>query len=455
MDQSKLKLILLIILAGFTGLFLHNAWFYSPLKGFDAGIHTIYTNIITFEHRIPTPKDTAESYNPPTFYWLSGQLAKLFTPLFNNNFLEALKSWQILIALLMPLVGYLWFDIYRILNPKNYSMGVFFLLWFLSIPVINMMMPMYTIEMPQLIIGSFIIWFFIKYFINRPNISKAIYLGIFCGIILSFRIMSASLLMSLGIMICLLALIKKISLKQMLIINFVFTCITLLIGGQYYYFYRDQGVFDSGENVTENRKTPFFQRQPKSFYFDTFFRTSMKTPIRPNFPNRFMPIFYSTFWGDYWNYYRQRRYPLSAAEEIKYPINKDKVSKERLTMLAWQNRINIVPSLIIILGTLTIFIKTIKIFIQRKNITNQQISEAFLLLFFSVAFLLFFYTNIEFPNIYKGDTIKASYILYAIPCLIYFAVKFLQSLRKFKFVYYPLISIIIISILFNLNFAFY
>lgn len=317
------------------------------------------------------------------------------------------------------------------------------------------MMPMYTIEMPQLIIGSFIIWFFIKYFLKKPKLSKAIYLGIFCGVILSFRIMSISLLVSLGIMICLLVYLKKISFKQMLIFNFVFTIITLLIGGQYYYFYRNQGVFDSGENVAENRKTPFFQRQPKSFYVDTFFRTSMKTPIRPNFPNRFIPIFYSTFWGDYWNYYRQRRYSLSPAEEIKYPINKEKVSEGRLTMLAWQNRINIIPTLIIILGTLAIFIKSVKNFVHRKNISHQEIGETFLLTFFSLAFLLFFYTNIEFPNTYKGDTIKASYILYAIPCLIYFAVKYLQSLKRIKFIYYPLLLIIIISILFNLNFAFY
>jgi len=455
MFKFKFKLILVMILLGFTALFLHNAWFYSPLKGYDAGIHTIYTNIITFEHRIPTPKDTPESYNPPTFYFLSGKLAKLFTPLFNNNFLEALKGWQIMIALLLPLAGYLWYDLYRFLNPKNYSNGLFFLFWLLSVPVINLMMPMYTIEMPQLIIGSFIIWFFIKYFLKKPNLSMAIYLGIFCGVILSFRIMSVSLLISLGIMICLLAFLKKISFKKMLVINFVFTVITLLIGGQYYYFYRNQGVFNSGENVVENRKTPFFQRQPKSFYVDTFFRTSMRTPIRPYFPNRFIPIFYSTFWGDYWNYYRQRRYPLSPEEEIKYPINKEKVSKERLNMLAWQNRINIIPTIIIILGTLTIIVRSIKNFVRRKNLNYQQTSEGFLAIFFSLAFLLFFYTNIEFPNTYKGDTIKASYILYAIPCLIYFAVKYLQSLKKYKFIYYSLLSIIIISILFNLNFAFY
>ena len=101
------KILLKLVLLFFTAFYLHNAWYYSPNSGYDAGIHMIYTRIITWEQRIPLPIDTPESYNPPMFYFLSGQLARVFMPLFNNNFLDALKSWQILIALLMSLAGYL------------------------------------------------------------------------------------------------------------------------------------------------------------------------------------------------------------------------------------------------------------------------------------------------------------------------------------------------------------
>src|SRR3989344_4352591 len=302
--MTKTKWLLLLILGLFGLFFIHNAWFYSPHSGYDAGIHQFYTKILIFEKRIPTPLDTPESYNPHLFYFLSGKLAQLFSPVFAGNFLDALKSWQILIALLMPVIGYLWYDIFTILNRKKPNLGWFFLVWLLSL------------------------------------------LGIFGGIIFSLRIMSGSLLLSLGLGIILLWWFKKISFKQMLIYNLVFTVITLAIGGQYYYFYRDQGVFDSGENVAELYRVPFFQRQPRSFYLDTFFRTMMKTPIRERFPNRFIPIFYSTFWGDYWNYYRHRRYPLSAEEQIKFKdsTNKVKISAERLKVLAWQNRINLIPT---------------------------------------------------------------------------------------------------------------
>jgi len=444
------KILLKLVLLFFTAFYLHNAWYYSPNSGYDAGIHMIYTRIITWEQRIPLPIDTPESYNPPMFYFLSGQLARVFMPLFNNNFLDALKSWQILIALLMSLAGYLWYDVFKTLTPKNKRWGLFFLFWLLSLPVVNKMAPMYNLETPQLILSSFIIWWFIKFFLKRPSIKYAILLGIFGGVILLLRIMSVSLLLSLGLMVGWLYWIRRLPFNKMLAYGLTFTVVTLAIGGQYYYFYRDKGVFDSGENVTENRKTPFFQRQPKSFYTDTFFRTMMRTPIRPYFPNRFMPIFYSTFWGDYWNYYRHPRYPLSAEEEIKFAesTNKVKISKERLNLLAWQNRINVIPTIIIILGMI---VGTIGVFRHSRH----QAAKTFLVILFWTTWLLFIYTNIEFPNIYKGDTIKASYVLYAIPVLIYFATGFLIKLQTKKWLFFPIVAIVVISWLFNINFSYF
>lgn len=438
---------LAVILVLFAGLYLHNAWFYSPHSGYDAGIHMIYTRIITWEGRIPLRPDTPESYNPPLFYWLSGQLAKIVAPVFNLNFLDALKSWQILTAILVLVVGYLWYDIFQFLNPKFKRWGLFFIVWLLSLPVMVKMAPMYNLEMPQLILSTIVIWYFIKYFVNQPSGSRAIVLGLLGGAAMSLRAMSASLLLSLGSGVIILAVVKKISWRKMLVYNLIFSFSALTIGGQYYWFYKDKGAFDTGENVIENRKVPFFKRQPRTFYTDTFFRTMMRTPIRPYFPNRFMPIFYSSFWGDYWNYFRQRRYPLTAEQEKQFSSNKEKISPARLSMLAWQNRINVIPTLIIIAGMFTAMIRVIK--------RGRNPAETFLVIFFWATWFLFIYTNIEYPNLYKGDTIKASYVLYAIPVLIYFATKLLIYLKPKKLIFYPVVGVIVISWLFNLNFSWY
>lgn len=449
------KIILPVILLFFLFLYLHNAWFFSPNSGYDAGIHSIYTDIIIHQKRIPLPKDTPESYNPPLFYYLSGKLAQFSQPFFQNDFFKAFKSWQLTIAFLLPLAGFLWFDTFKRLNPQTKWFSFFFLIWLLSIPVLNKMAPMYNLEILQMIEASFVIWFFIKYFLKTPKINYAIFLGIFCGIMLSTRIMSALLLVSIGLTVFLLWWHKKINFKKMIILNLVFTVITLSIGGWYYYFYKDFGVFDSGENINDFKGIPLLQRQPKSFYTNTFFRTMMKTPIRPNFINSFTPIFYSTFWGDYWNYYRHRRYPLTPEQEKQFTSNKYKISPERLKVLAWQNRINLIPTLILITAFFLSLKKTIWCIIKRKKISYHQFSENFLTIFFSIAFTGFFYTNLKFPNLYKGDTIKASFILFAIPVLIYFATKLIQKAQKINLLFYFLLLSILISIGFNIHFSYY
>ena len=453
--MKKFKLTLLTILVGFLLLFLHNSWYYPVRRGYDAGIHQEYTRILIFEERIPTKKDTPESYNPPTFYFLSGKLAQAVQPLFNYNLIDSLKSWQLLVALFMPVVGWLWFDIFKHLNPEYKNWALFFLIWLLSLPVINKMAPMYNIETPSLILGSVIVWYLVKFVLKKPTPAKAFLLGILGGIIFSFRIMTGSLLLSLGLIMILLSWFKKVSFKKMLWLNLIFTVVALVTGAQYYFHYRDQGVFDSGENVSMYRGVPLWQRQPRNFYTDTFFKTMLQIPVRPNFPNRFIPIFYSTFWGDYWNYYQHRRYPLSSEEEIYFSQspNREKISKERLVLLAWQNRINVIPTIVLIAGML-IAVKQLIVSLAKRGVESKAVlAENFLTLFFIVAFLTFFFTGIYFPNTYKGDNIKASYILYAITVLIYFGTKFLITIsQRSKIIALTLAAMVSLSILSNLHF---
>ena len=450
------KIIFIVIFIFFLGLFLHNAWYFPHKYGYDAGLHYKYLETIVIKKKIPTPEDTKSSYNPPLYYFLSSRIIPFFVPLFNGDLWEAEKVWILITACFAPLIGFFWFDIFRKLNPRAGWLAYLLLIWLLSFPTLNKMLPMYNYEVFQLILVSFTIWFFIKFFLEKTQINLVIWLGIFTGFLLLTRIMSSSLVLSIFITILLLWWWKKISFKKMLILNLIFILITLAIGGWFYYFYKDQGVFLSGENPKDFKGIPILKRQPRSFYTETFFHLSMKAPVRPNFYNRFIPIFYSDFWGDYWNYYRHRRFPLSPEEEQKIPTWREKISASRLLVLAWQNRINLIPTLIILAGFIWAFLTSIISIIKRsKNLTYQNISENFLVIFFLIAFSGFFYANLEFPNLYKGDTIKSAYILFAIPILFFFGTKFLMQLGKIKAIFYLLVIIVFISILFNLHFDYY
>jgi len=444
------RLITGILLVFFAVLFVHNAWLYSPWGGYDKDLHMAYAKILTFEHRIPVYEETPESYNPPLFYWLSGQLAKNTSPWFNHDFLESLKSWQILMALLVPLAGWFWLDTFRRFNPENKFYSWFFIAWLLSLPVLNKMIPMYNLEVPQFISASFLIWFFLKFVLPKPSLTKMVWLGIFSGGVLSLRLMSFTLLLAMGLTMIIAAYVKNTGFKTMIKHNLVFTVIALLIGGQYYFFYRDNGAF--GDKMEDLKHIPLWQRQPKTFYTDTFFRTMMRVPVRPNFPNRFIPIFYSDFWGDYWNYFPQQRFGLTINQ-----LRKDRqlITPERINRLAWQNRVNIIPTIIILLGFFRALVFAVKRLYRRRPLPQKQLAEIFLTLFFTVTFAAFFYMNHKFANLYKGDTIKASYLLYAIPVLIYFAVDWLGQLEKRRLIFYPLMTAILIAMVFNLEFIFF
>ncbi|AKM79441.1 MAG: hypothetical protein UX85_C0006G0035 [Candidatus Beckwithbacteria bacterium GW2011_GWB1_47_15] len=448
LGKRKHKLGLITLLGLFAFLFLHNAWLYSPFGGYDKSLHMAYAKILTFEHRIPTYEETPESYNPPTFYFMSGKLAQVFTPVFRDDFFEALKSWQILMALLVPLAGWFWFDIFKRLNKDKYS-GWLFLIWLLSLPVLNKMVPMYNLEIPQFIFTSFLVWFFTKQVLPKPTLGKIVVLGVFSGMILSLRLMSVTLIVSLGLALIFTDLVKRADPKLIAAHFLIFALITLLLGGQYYFFYRDEGAL--GDKVERRTYLPLWQRQPSTFYTGVFPRLLFTRPVRPYFPNSFIPIFYSDFWGDYWNYYPQRRFGFTIDDLRKSRLF---ITPERISRLAWQNRVNLIPTIIIILGVLRAITYTIKSIIDKK-LTHKNLAEVFLTLLFVITFVAFGYINLKFANTYKGDTIKASYILYAIPVLIYFATQFVTSLKKHKLIYFSVMTLILTSIIFNLEFNFF
>lgn len=438
-----------VILLFFTILLLHNSWLYSIWGGYDKDLHMAYARILTFENRIPAYEETPESYNPPLFYFLSGRLAQLFTPAFGGDFIEALKSWQLLMAFLVPLAGWLWYDIFRRLNLSKPCFAYLFLIWLLSLPVLNKMVPMYNLETTQFVLAALVAWFFIRHVLPRPKLGRIIILGLLGGLILSLRLMSFTLLLSLGLILIFMSRVKKISFATMVKFNLTLTIITLVVSGQYYFFYKDNGAF--GEKMEDMRQIAWWKRQPKTFYTDTFFRTMMRTPIRPNFPNRFMPIFYSDFWGDYWNYFPQQRFGLTIDQLRK---NRELINPERLNRLTWQNKVNLIPMVIIFVSFAGYLLTYFKNIFSVKKLTETAVGETFLATFFIITFLAFFYMNHKFANLYKGDTIKASYLLYSLPVLIYFAVKKLSQIQK-KIILYPLLVAVIIAIGFNLEFNFF
>lgn len=452
--------ILALFLILFSFIYLHNAYFYPVAGGFDGPLHFAYTEIISSKFRIPTYEETREFYNPPIFYLTSGLLARFLEFFTKIEFKIVLKSWQYINVFFTLATAVIWYKILLSLYPKKLTVALAFLILFLSAPVVAKTTAMYNPETLFMFLSSLTWWFLIKKYFKNPSIKNILILSILTIFALLTRIPGMIILASVIVVNLLMFLSKKISSRLLIRNSALFLIIIFLATSWYYIGGIEKGVYKFGEYKAdvEINQVSFFLRQPISFYIDVPFVLLMTSPYRGGFstlPNRLIPIYYSEFWGDYWNYYRHQRYPLSEEEEKKFESNKFKISQKRLNLLAWQNRINLPLTLLMIIGTAFIGIKNI-IFFMRKKADKRILVENGLFIFNLLTWLAFMYALIKFPQHWKGDNIKPTYMLFNIPVMYYFLTIFLfVNLRKNKILFTLFIISIIAATLSNLFFIYY
>ena len=76
----------------------------------------------------------------------------------------------------------------------------------------------------------------------------------------------------------------------------------LVAGGFYLHLSREYGSV-AVSNWSADALPFSLSNQPAEFYLDLAPEQLFGDPVYPSFPNRLVPIFYSTLWGDYWGYW--------------------------------------------------------------------------------------------------------------------------------------------------------
>ena len=178
----------------------------------------------------------------------------------------------------------------------------------------------------------------------------------------------------------------------------------------------------------------------------------MTYPIRLSTPlNHIVPIYYSEFWGDFWNYYSQRRFGISVEARRK---DHYLTTSKRVANLALQNQVNLPFTIIMIFGFLFLSQRVIKgLFSSTKS--NIWLTEAVFLSTSLLTWAGFLIMNVKYPN-WKSDAVKPSYMLAIIPIFVYSGVIFLFNvLKKYKFIFYPIFVWLCLATLVNLWWAYY
>jgi len=433
-------------------LMTSNAIHYDYLGGYDAWGHIKYAKITSQQWRFPTKTESHESYNPPLFYLLSGSIIRLTSIVNNQDFessINAFKPVGIFLAISYLLA---WFKIFQRLYPKQKTSQVIFIILLFSLPVFHKTIVMLNTEILLMTLVSFALWYFIAVFQDKPTIKKTLVLAGLTSLALLTRFPALPLFIAIMIGILGLGFIKKITWKNSLKLLLVFLIFVVTATSWFYYGRRQHGIYTGGRN-SEPTEIPFFKRQSLAFYFDIPFTLMMNYPIRfsPQTPlNRLIPIYYSDLWGDWWNYFSQRRFGISVEDRRQ---DHYLTTPQRVANLALQNKINFPTTLLIVVGFCSLILRTIKAIYKKPN--NKWLTE---LIFLNLSLLtwiglLIFLTKYPY---YKANGVKPSYMLSAIPVFIYSAVTFLLGvLKKNKPIFISLTLWLAFSTAINLWFDYY
>lgn len=450
-NNKFIKKIILVIGLVF-GLFLliHNSYYYDYFGGYNATVHMNYAKIISHEFRFPSFKESYENYNPPLFYLVSGLIGRFTSQISGLDFYSSLNAYKVIGVLLAIGSIYFWHKIIQSLYPKRINLRTIFLILLFSLPVFHKVAVMFNTELPLMFVYSLTLWFFITHFFNKPSKKSIVLLALFITIALLIRMSSLTLFVSIFIGILGMGLLKKISWKKTLTYLSIFLTIIFISTSWFYIGRRDKDIYKAGR-VSEP-DIPIWQRQPIEFYTYIPFKFMMTYPMRLSMPlNHIIPIYYSEFWGDFWNYYSQRRFGVSAETRRS---NHYITTPQRVANLALQNQVNLPFTIIMLAGFIYINLRVIKGLFSRSKPKIWLIEVVFLCVSF-LTWIGFLIMNVKYPN-WKSDAVKASYMLNIIPIFVYSGVIFIFNvLKKFKFVFYPVLIWLSLSTVINLWWAYY
>jgi len=232
------------------------------------------------------------------------------------------------------------------------------------------------------------------------------------------------------------------------------TCIcaalAVVIGGWFYLsLYSRYGTATAFNRQSAGRFS--LGNQPVEFYFGLSPGALFSDPVRPNFPNQFIPIFYSELWGDYWCYFtiyaRDTRtsefvYGYTLDQIIKQGSIPDWLETNYETASSYLGRVNLIslfPSLVILVSLAS----AAKEVLRRRSyvplMAHQRVIRAFLLLAMITTMTGYFWFLIMYPNIERGDTIKAIYVLQIFPFTAILAGILLEQVKTRSQLFYRLL----------------
>ncbi|MCJ7721665.1 hypothetical protein MUO98_04595, partial [Candidatus Bathyarchaeota archaeon] len=288
---------LVIVFLLINGLVFVNACLHDPRVGYDAVGHLSYIQTLS-ELRLVTPQDSHEIFSPPLPY----AIPALFMTLTGMKLFWAAKLAQCLNVFLSIGLTFYLIKVCQLLGSQS-SLKLGTLVFLGILPVYYKTFAFIRGE-PYVVFFTVIILYYTLLMYIRKQFTAAnnTILGVAMGLCALSRQWGILLFPP----VFLLFAYQWIRLPRWRYsINMTCCLCLVLITGISGWFYLSLHS-RYGSLTAFNRKPAShfsFSNQPLEFYVRLSPELLFNKPIRPSFPNQFLPIFYSELWGDYWGYF--------------------------------------------------------------------------------------------------------------------------------------------------------
>ena len=436
--KRSLLVIILLILIGAIGIY--NILHYDSIDGYDAEAHYNYVDhfsrYLPYQINLPDRDNSREFFNPPLGYLVPSITQVICRNIINSEtLLEDCRPIYGTVAQITQLILYI-FTIF--INIK--TLNLFFdnnkdtkfeYLILVSLMAVNYKTIVQIRGEPYILLFlSCLLYIFLcaekqDFYRNRINVLG---FGLCIGLLALSRQWAFLLFPAFFILI-----FHTKQKQKYNYIKFIFSSffIGFLLSSWYYFSL----LFRYG-SFTAFNKEPIgfsFSNQPTNFYIPNLSDLYLlfTKPIRPNFGNQFISIFYSDFWGDYWGYF-------------SFTSRNLELGRNQLLIGDYLARVNIV-SLLATFFLIFCFFNFRKY--HKSSIFTKYISYSVIISFFGYLWFL-----ISYPDLPTGDTNKATYMVQLFNLLLIPASIKLVVLRESKHVLYkPIVFCLILTFFHNFS----
>ena len=377
-----------------------NAWHYDWLRGYDAFANERYGDVVSREYRLPSEAESGVWHTPPLWFALAGTLGRLTTVLGLGH---AQRPGQLLAAAAGLVTCILVFLLARVLFPERRVLHLVSLVLVAASPALVRASAMYHPETLAVALATGGVLVAARALRTRWTLGSAVAAGALLGLACLTRAWAVPVLVAVLVVAGLnawdtrrwapFAACGAVSLALLA---------PWLVNQE----------LAHGRALAFNRSPPsgsMLDRRPASFYLGPRSLRALEHPVTPLFRNELVPHLYADWWGDWALTWDSPPPPAPAA------LLPSGIVSER----ARQAFIGVLPSLLALAGLIALGL-----------LSGARRSASLALLPLSAVGVVTAYVvfAVRYPST-DGDTIKATYLLMALPAAALGAAFVIDALR--------------------------